>query len=379
MTIHVPHFVLLFATVLNVSLVQRYVEMLSVQLEQSLHCVLLWHTDEALARKGKSMRSHPEPFSCKKERERSDRDNWDLNDVSTRNLNWMSKWHCYLRLSCGKCLFFSGKQSSKQLGVDFIWSGQCEIWNVICYLWCRADQTTACMHASLSRPFSHSLGLLLVHSNYHTVVLSEIWGEHTGERGETILKQWEPQGGVMILLLYHSTGCMCIAFWLAVLLCHPSSGSPQPAAFWVRHSTALPESFIAWSSMCMKVRYFFMISSTRVCPVTIELSSAPFSVFTCGYKCHRAHFKNVCLHQQRLNISSVMKLKHGKQHIYNFCFQPLGMFIPLSCLLTGPGLYSKQTSPEHNLNAEHLAFSNCWCAAVHCCHQKLLVSKLQDV
>lgn len=39
-------------------------------------------------------------------RERSDRDNWDLNDVSTRNLNWMSKWHHYLRLSCAKRLFF---------------------------------------------------------------------------------------------------------------------------------------------------------------------------------------------------------------------------------------------------------------------------------
>lgn len=65
-------------------------------------------------------------------------------------------------------------------------------------------------------------------------------------------------------------------------------------------------------------------------------------------------------------------------YIFFFC-QPLGMIIPLSCLLTGPGLYSKQTSPEHNLNAEHLAFSNCWCAAVDCCHQKLLVSKLQDV
>lgn len=65
-------------------------------------------------------------------------------------------------------------------------------------------------------------------------------------------------------------------------------------------------------------------------------------------------------------------------YIFFFC-QPLGMIIPLSCLLTGPGLYSKQTSPEHNLNAEHLAFSNCWCAAADCCHQKLLVSKLQDV
>lgn len=62
-----------------------------------------------------------------------------------------------------------------------------------------------------------------------------------------------------------------------------------------------------------------------------------------------------------------------------FFFQPLGMIFHHSCLLTGPGLLSKQTSPEHNLNAQHLAFSNCWCAAVDCCHQKLLVSKLRDV
>lgn len=52
--------------------------------------------------------------------------------------------------------------------------------------------------------------------------------------------------------------------------------------------------------------------------------------------------------------------------IFFFC-QTLSMISPLIYLLTGPGLLSKQTSPEHNLkNAEHLAFSNC-CAAVDCC------------
>lgn len=75
-------------------------------------------------------------------------------------------------------------------------------------------------------------------------------------------------------------------------------------------------------------------------------------------------------HQQFLNLCSVMALKRCS---------PLGMIIPHSCLLTGPGSLSKQASPEHNLNTEHLAISNCWCAAVDCCHQKLLVSKLQAV
>lgn len=75
-------------------------------------------------------------------------------------------------------------------------------------------------------------------------------------------------------------------------------------------------------------------------------------------------------HQQFLNLCSVMALKRCS---------PLGVIIPHSCLLTGPGSLSKQASAEHNLNTEHLAISNCWCAAVDCCHQKLLVSKLQAV
>lgn len=59
-----------------------------------------------------------------------------------------------------------------------------------------------------------------------------------------------------------------------------------------------------------------------------------------------------------------------------FC-QPLGM-IPLpvhSRMPPGPGLYSKQTSPEHNLNVEHLAFSDCLCAAVDCCHPCLKTTR----
>lgn len=182
MSIHVPHFVLLFATVLNVSPVQRYIEMLSVQLEQSLHCVLLWHTEEALARREKSMRSHLEPFSCEKERERSDRDNWDLNDVSTRNLNWMSKWHHYLRLSCAKRLFF--RKAIKQAiggGLYLKWTAARNMkYNLLPLMQSRSNDS---MHAS--RPFSHSLCPLLVHSSYHTVVLSELF------RGTRMWEGWD--------------------------------------------------------------------------------------------------------------------------------------------------------------------------------------------
>lgn len=103
-----------------------------------------------------------------------------------------------------------------------------------------------------------------------------------------------------------------------VLLHHPSSGNPQPAAFWVQHSTT--GKLHSMKHHVNESEVIFMISSTRVCPVTIDLSCAPFSVFTCGYKGQRAHFKNGCLHPQWLNVFSVMKLKHGKQHIYIYFF-----------------------------------------------------------
>lgn len=123
----------------------------------------------------------------------------------------------------------------------------------------------------------------------------------------------------MILLLYDSTGCMCIAFWPRHSLA-PSSVLWQPPTGCVlssaQHSTT--GKLHSMKHHVNESEVIFMISSTRVCPVTIDLSCAPFSVFTCGYKGQRAHFKNGCLHPQWLNVFSVMKLKHGKQHIYIF-------------------------------------------------------------
>ena len=96
----------------------------------------------------------------------------------------------------------------------------------------------------------------------------------------------------------------------------------------------------------------------------------------CGCKSNQAYFKVKahihCAHQQWLTLFSVVTIKYGEQHIY------VASHLAWShrrCLLTGRGSLWKQTSPEHNVSAEHLAFSNCWCAAVDCCHQKLLVSK----
>lgn len=86
------------------------------------------------------------------------------------------------------------------------------------------------------------------------------------------------------------------------------------------------------------------------------------------------HCQRVHSHPCGTSTISEFMLSHGNKRC-----SPLGVIIPHSCLLTGPGSLSKQASPEHNLNTEHLAFSNCWCAAVDCCHQKLLVSKLQAV
>lgn len=74
------------------------------------------------------------------------------------------------------------------------------------------------------------------------------------------------------------------------------------------------------------------------------------------------------------------------RHDYKKCFSFLAKHLarapppPVACLLTCPGSLSKQIPSEHKQeSAEHLAFSNCWCAAVYCCHQKLLVCKLWPV
>lgn len=69
----------------------------------------------------KSMRSHLEPFSWQKRTRKTNRDNWDLNDVSTRSLNWMWKGHHYIQLPNGKHLFFSeSNQANTQGGLCLI-------------------------------------------------------------------------------------------------------------------------------------------------------------------------------------------------------------------------------------------------------------------
>lgn len=107
------------------------------------------------------------------------------------------------------------------------------------------------------------------------------FGEHVCERDETIPKQWEPQGRVMILLLYDSTGCMCIAFWPRHSLA-PSSVLWQPPTGCVLSSAQHSTTGKLHSMMhhVYESEVILMISSTHVCPVTIDLSCAPFFTFS---------------------------------------------------------------------------------------------------